>query len=638
MPKCPNCGHITFKAYDGRCADCEIVRLKNELSQARKESDDLKNQNVSINNEKKAVDAKYDDLFDEYAKLREKYDRTVFKLQQTKNDDPSIRFDFKEKPSTEPTTSGIKRRRHNTQSIVSANQVVQTEACPVESDPVSRANIMMTSEGFALSDEQASAVKLLESSKDNFFITGKAGTGKSAVLRYFRAHTKKAVAVVAPTGIAAINVNGQTIHSFFGLAVSPMQDVEDPSLVLVPQKKKEIMRYLDAIIIDEISMVRADVMDMIDRKLKYARENDLPFGGCQLIVFGDLYQLPPVGVRKENKEILKLFHDRYPESSFFFGSSVVADHPFRRIELNEVHRQKDEKLISILNAIRIGSRDRVFLDAVNQCAAKQAPDNCITLTTKNSAVDVINKQKLDAILSTEYVYRAEVHGKFSSEAFPAPEDLHLKAGAFVIMLVNDEHWVNGSTGVIKEISENQISVDIDGITCQVNKKTWSNYVYTYNQEKKKIEQTEIGSFTQYPMKLAYAITIHKSQGQTYDKVVVDYADENAFAPGQTYVALSRCRSMDGLYLKHPLSAEDIKVSQDVLNYMNKTSQTSGANNSNSDPWFERAVDGQSQEEIDKYNEALAGCEPIDKVARGEGFEIDDDGHWNYIGDRRDYDD
>lgn len=632
MPKCPNCGHFTFKAYDGRCADCEIVRLKNELNQARNESDGLKNEKASIYNEKKALDLKYDDLFGEYAKLRESYDRTVFMLHQAKSSNSSIQFDFKESVVSEPTTSDIRRRRRNAQTIADANQIIQPEGSPVKSNQASKEGVMVTSEGFSLSDEQASAVKLIESSNDNFFITGKAGTGKSVVLRYFRSHTKKAVAVVAPTGIAAINVKGSTIHSFFGFAVAPIQDVEDPSLVSVPQKKKEIMRHLDAIIIDEISMVRADVMDMIDRKLKYARENDLPFGGCQLIVFGDLYQLPPVGVRKENKEILKLFHDRYPESSFFFGSNVVADHPFRRIELNEVHRQKDEKLISILNAIRIGSRDRVFLDAVNQCAAKQAPDNCITLTTKNSAVDVINKQKLDAIPSREYVYRAEVHGKFSSEAFPAPEDLHLKVGAFVIMLVNDERWVNGSTGVIKEISENKISVDIDGICCQVNKKTWSNYVYTYNQEKKKIEQVEIGSFTQYPMKLAYAITIHKSQGQTYDKVIVDYADGNAFAPGQTYVALSRCRSMDGLYLKHPLSAEDIKVSQDVLNYMSKTSHSLDTNNPSLDSCSASRYYNPTQEEIDRYEEALKECEPIDEYARGQGFEIDDDGHWNYVGE------
>ena len=632
MPKCPNCGHFIFKTYDGRCADCEIVRLKNELSQARNESEGLKNEKASIYNEKKTLDAKYDDLFGEYAKLRESYDRTVFMLHQARHHDTLIQFGAQEEMPTEQVASEGKRRRRNAQPVADENQTIQSEPRPVEANQNSKEGVMMTSEGFALSDEQASAVKLIESSNDNFFITGKAGTGKSVVLRYFRSHTKKAVAVVAPTGIAAINVKGQTIHSFFGLAVAPMQDIEDLSLVSVPQKKKEIMRHLDAIIIDEISMVRADVMDMIDRKLKYARENDLPFGGCQLIVFGDLYQLPPVSVRKENKEILKLFHDRYPESSFFFGSSVVADHPFRRIELNEVHRQKDEKLISILNAIRIGSRDRVFLDAVNQCAAKQAPDNCITLTTKNSAVDVINKQKLDAIPSREYVYRAEVHGKFSSEAFPAPEDLHLKVGAFVIMLVNDERWVNGSTGVIKEISENKISVDIDGICCQVNKKTWSNYVYTYNQEKKKIEQVEIGSFTQYPMKLAYAITIHKSQGQTYDKVIVDYADGNAFAPGQTYVALSRCRSMDGLYLKHPLSAEDIKVSQDVLNYMSKTSHSLDTNNPSLDSCSASRYYNPTQEEIDRYEEALKECEPIDEYARGQGFEIDDDGHWNYVGE------
>ena len=426
-----------------------------------------------------------------------------------------------------------------------------------------------------LGDEQKSVYKLMNNSKENLFITGKAGTGKSILLQYFVKHTSKQVAVVAPTGVAALNVGGQTIHSFFKMGLDT-QDPDNFSQVSdMGYKRKEILNGIQTLVIDEISMVSADVMDMIDTKLKYARDNKEPFGGCQIIVFGDLYQLPPV---VSSGQVFRYLEDRYT-TSYFFGADEIRKNPFKIIELQHVFRQKDQTFIDILNKIRLGEASNALLDDINSCCVIPPEDEqYITLTGDNATANTINREKLLALNTKEYVYTGKVVGDIKQSSMPTDLHLHLKVGAHVMMIKNDRtdnssndkrekaRWVNGTLGVVSELSSNSIKVEINGVSHWIDKEKWEKYQYRYNTEEKKLEKNVVATFTQYPIKLAYAITIHKSQGQTYDAVKIDLS-KGAFAAGQTYVALSRCRSMESLYLTKALRREDIKVSQEVINYM-----------------------------------------------------------------------
>ena len=430
-------------------------------------------------------------------------------------------------------------------------------------------------DNITLGPEQKRVYDMMNGTHKNLFITGKAGTGKSVLLQYFVRHTSKQVAVVAPTGVAALNVGGQTIHSFFSMGFD-IQDPDDISQVSdMGYKKREILNGLQVLVIDEVSMVSADIMDMIDAKLKYARNNQEPFGGCQVIAFGDLYQLPPV---VPSGQATRYMEDRYT-TTYFFGADEIRNNPFKIIELQHVFRQKDPVFIDILNQIRLGKTSKAVLEDINSCCVLPPKDEqYITLTGDNATANRINREKLDALPAREHVYTGRVTGDIKQSSMPTDLNLHLKVGAHVMMIKNDRtdntstdkrkkaRWVNGTLGVISQLTDNGIKVEINGVSHWVDKEVWEKYQYSYDATTKTLGKDVVATFTQYPIKLAYAITIHKSQGQTYDAVKVDLT-KGAFAAGQAYVALSRCRSMSSLYLTSALKQEDIKVSQEVVNYM-----------------------------------------------------------------------
>ncbi len=419
---------------------------------------------------------------------------------------------------------------------------------------------------YKLCEEQLRVYDRIEDTNCNYFITGKAGTGKSVLLRYFIENTKKKVAVLAPTGIAAINVGGQTIHSFFGLKPS-LQNPYDAGKI--SENKIKLLKNIDTLVIDEISMVRSDVMNMIDLKLRIARGcSDKVFGGCQVIAFGDLFQLAPV---IDKDEIVREYiYDNFG-SEFFFATKGISENPFNIVELNKVHRQTDERFINILNDVRIGKVDNTLLNTINsRQTADLSHESYITLTPTRVAADLVNREKLGQLKTKEYTFVGEIVGDFNEEDLPTDIELKLKVGAQVIMLRNDasKRWINGTIAVICEISDDYIKIDINGIKYPVNRDVWNKYQYVYDEEKRVITQKQIGSFKQFPIQLAYAITIHKSQGQTYEKVLIDYSVGRAFAAGQTYVALSRCRKFNDLYISGDILHDDIKVNQEIVNYFN----------------------------------------------------------------------
>ncbi|MBQ9180640.1 AAA family ATPase [Candidatus Saccharibacteria bacterium] len=428
--------------------------------------------------------------------------------------------------------------------------------------------------GIELGSEQAEVFKLMEKTSDNYFITGKAGAGKSVLLSYFITHTDKQVAVVAPTGVAAVNVGGQTIHSFFKLGLG-VQDFKNRKQVAdLKDHQTKVIAKLDTLVIDEISMVSADVLDMIDAKMRYARGIDEPFGGCQVIAFGDLYQLSPIAP----KGPAAVFMADHYDSIHFFSSNVVKERPFHIIELTQVFRQTDPIFIELLNQVRLGRVDPTLINSINSNCLMQPPaeTNYITLTAINQIADALNESRLMELSTHQRIYESEIDGAFKPGEYPAPSVLVLRTGAQIMMAKNDHpdeetgkprrRWVNGSLGTIAGLGENAIWVEIDGREYRVEPEEWDKYEYTYNRETGELEKHTIATFRQFPIKLAYAITIHKSQGQTYDAVKVDLG-RGAFATGQTYVALSRCRSLETLYLEKPLRPSDIRVDQKVIDFM-----------------------------------------------------------------------
>ena len=422
-------------------------------------------------------------------------------------------------------------------------------------------------DGIVLTDEQNNIVDMLENTSKNYFITGKAGTGKSTVLNCFRKTTKKeGVAAVAPTGAAALNIDGQTIHSLFRMDFEP-QDTWIKSKVRINPIILETLKAINVLIIDEVSMVRADIMDMIDARMKLAKGNNLPFGGCQVIVFGDLYQLPPIARDRVEREFIE---SRYG-TLFFFGAPEVKN-SFSIVELKEVVRQKDQKFIHLLNEIREGRITESDIREVNtRYITTNLPEESIRVMLTNSAAAIINKQKLAQISSEEYVYATEIGGDYPplKEDVPFDYDLRLKVGARIMMTKNDpaRRYVNGSIGTVTELSSDSIQVSVGNETYNVERQLWTKKVYKYDKETKELKSEIVGWARQYPIKLAWAITIHKSQGQTYDKVIIDYGNTQVFAAGQTYVALSRSKTLDGIYLTRPLTMDDIYVNVQVNNYM-----------------------------------------------------------------------
>jgi len=415
-----------------------------------------------------------------------------------------------------------------------------------------------------LSDEQQQLFEKLENTSSNAFVTGKAGTGKSLLLQYFRAYTKKKLVVVAPTGVAALNVGGQTIHSLFKLPLSVITKDKQKDLRL-DSKTAYLLNNLDAVVIDEISMVRVDTLEAIDCLLKKARNSDLLFGGVQMVMFGDLYQLPPV---VSSRELQKYFTDTYGCVYCFNADSWKAANP-EIIELSNIFRQKDSQFIDLLNTVRKGSVDDTVLIELNKRTNVEIPSSgTIILATTNRSVRDINDRRLNELTGQAYEFQAEITGQLEESAFPTEEILRLKVGAQIMMLRNDreKRWVNGTLGTIKSISGDEIKVDIDGYVYTVSPETWSKISYYYNREEQKVEEEVVSTFRQFPLRLAWAITIHKSQGQTYSSIVIDLGD-GAFAHGQTYVALSRCTQLETLYLKRDVYREDVIVDSCVVAFM-----------------------------------------------------------------------
>ena len=403
-----------------------------------------------------------------------------------------------------------------------------------------------------LDTEQIAAFKRIETTNHNFFITGKAGTGKSVLLQYFMANSSKKVAVVAPTGIAAITIGGQTIHSFFGLKPC-LQNTLNKQEIALNATTAKILSNIETLVIDEISMVRCDIMDMMDAKLRKAKNRpDVPFGGCQIVAFGDLYQLAPV--MEKDDTVIEFLSDVYG-SEFFFAAPGVKQNPFRIIELKTVHRQKDMDFIDILNGVRVGRNDSSILNKINTRNITPPPNaRYITLTAKRSAADKVNIAKLNMLPTQEHTYHGNISGGFKADETPTDMALRLKVGAQVMMINNDnqKRWSNGTLGVVFALAPDKIQVEIKGAKYWIEPEIWHKYHYKYFDAPPVIRKTIVGTFEQFPVKLAYAITIHKSQGRTFDSVKLDYSAGHAFSPGQTYVALSRCKSLDGLYLQERL--------------------------------------------------------------------------------------
>lgn len=425
-------------------------------------------------------------------------------------------------------------------------------------------NIQKTDfDNLVLSEEQEEYFRIINEGMTSAYITGKAGTGKSVLLQYFVDHTTKNVAVVAPTGVAALNVGGQTLHSFFRLP----PELQDFKNITVDYKTKELLRHIDTLVIDEVSMVRVDLMEAMNVKLQLARGSDLPFGGVQLVMFGDLFQLPPIVSDGQ----LNRYFDHNFGGVYFFHAPVFKIFDFEIFELNQIFRQEDEEFIEILNSIRVGDHSEVLLEKLNQRAVEDLPSTgFITLAGHNSTVSRINHEKLSRLEGEEKTFDAKITGNLSQSSFPTEKELRLKVGAQVMLLKNDKHkpsrWVNGTLGVVTKLTDDLIRVNIDGVEHTITIDSWDSVRYYYDHEKRKLEKEIVSSFIQFPLKLAWAITIHKSQGQTYQSVAVDLS-AGAFATGQTYVALSRCQSLEGLYLLSPIKHEDIIVDPEIVEFM-----------------------------------------------------------------------
>ena len=426
--------------------------------------------------------------------------------------------------------------------------------------------------------EFQNALRLIQYTRQSVFLTGKAGTGKSTFLKHVCQVTKKKYVVLAPTGIAAINAGGSTLHSFFKLPFHPLLP-DDPNFSLKGGKLHSFLKYsadhrkllnnIELVIIDEISMVRADIIDFIDKVLRvYSHNMREPFGGKQLLLVGDAFQLEPV-VKSDEREIINRF---YP-NPYFFSARVFQEMELVAIELTKVYRQTDRVFVSVLDHIRTntaGAADLQLLNTRFNAPVKNSEnDMYITLATRRDTVDYINEQKLASLPGDPVTLTGEIHGEFPESSLPTLMELTVKPGAQIIFIKNDpeRRWVNGTIGTISGMdSEGTIYVITEsGQEVDVHQESWRNIRYRYNEEEKKIEEEELGTFTQYPVRLAWAITVHKSQGLTFSRVIIDFTG-GVFAGGQAYVALSRCTSLEGICLKREITRGDIFVRPEIVSF------------------------------------------------------------------------
>lgn len=414
-----------------------------------------------------------------------------------------------------------------------------------------------------LSAEQEAVFNRIEHTNQHLFVTGRAGTGKSTILNYLTENTGKNIAVCAPTGVAALNVYGQTIHSLLRL---PIGVIADQGLEVRGAARK-LLASIDTLVIDEISMVSADLMDAINRVLRIARRSSAPFGGVQIVMFGDPFQLPPVPPRDAHERAY--FADTY-RSLWFFDSKVWQQTPLEIIELVTVHRQSDSRFKQLLGAVRHGAITEAELQELNAAGAAAPHAEALTLATTNAKVAEINAGRLAALPGEVFSSRARVSGSFSSGAHPADEDLRLKVGAQVMFVRNDPdgRWVNGTIGTVKSINRREVYVSVAGSpgAYLVERVKWDRYAYQYDSATQTLRKSIAASFEQLPLRLAWAVTVHKSQGHTYDEATIDIGNR-AFSAGQTYVALSRLQSLEGLRLSRPLELADIIVDPDVVRFM-----------------------------------------------------------------------
>lgn len=426
-------------------------------------------------------------------------------------------------------------------------------------------------------DEFQNAWKLINYTHQSVFLTGKAGTGKSTFLKYIRDNIKKKYVVLAPTGIAAVNVGGVTMHSFFRIPLKPLLP-DDPDFAVkrlrermkYPKDLRKLIKELELIIIDEISMVRADVIDFIDKILRvYSSNMREPFGGKQLLLVGDIFQLEPV-VTSDMREVLRTHY----QNSYFFSANAFSQIEIVPIELKKIYRQNDSQFISMLDRIRMGRPLQEDVLKLNQRvferdSASTSDDKMVmTLATRRDMVDTINENRLKELSSKEMTYTGQITGDFPENSLPTTMELTIKVGAQVVFIKNDreKRWVNGSIGKIVKAKKNSIEIELEsGAKYAVEKAVWENIVYKYDEKTNRVIENVIGTFEQYPIKLAWALTVHKSQGLTFNNVVIDIG-RGAFSSGQTYVALSRCRSFEGMQLRSTVSERDIFVNPSIIEF------------------------------------------------------------------------
>lgn len=462
--------------------------------------------------------------------------------------------------------------------------------------------------------------RLISYTRQSVFMTGKAGSGKSTFLRYIVENTKKNCVVLAPTGIAAVNAGGVTLHSFFHLPFKPLLP-DDPEFNVRHLRKRlkhsaeqqKLIKEVELLIIDEISMVRADILDFVDKVLRvYSNNMREPFGGKQLLLVGDVFQLEPV-VTSDARDILRQY---YP-NNYFFSARVFREFPIAAIELRKIYRQNDDVFISMLDRMRVGrpvEADFRLLDSrvVPFDSDPKGKDFVMTLATRRSMVDAINDENLARLKRKEVVYTGRITDNFPDNSLPSPLELTLKVGAQVVFVRNDfdGRWVNGTIGKVHTATKNKLEVELEnGNIHVVDPVIWENIEYKYDRESKKISERVLGTYTQFPLKLAWALTIHKCQGLTFSKAIIDMGG-GAFAGGQAYVALSRCRSLEGLSLRRQLSPADFFVNPAVVGFSetfnNRAAIERVMNTARADDMFHRSAvafnEGRFSEAVDLFGQ------------------------------------